>query len=92
MISKTPTTSTKQKLSTKQQQNLNARLSSLYRLLDLVSHDLAIEDTFYFLAKALDRERIDPASYLKVVRSLAREQFFKKALAAKIREELHMAT
>jgi len=51
-----------------------------------------IIDTIYFLSKALDREKIDPASYLKVVRSLAREQFFKKALAAKIREELHMAT
>jgi len=65
---------------------------TLHRLLDLVAHDLAIEDTFYSLTKALDRERIDPTSYLKVVRSLAREQFFKKALAVKIREELHMAT
>ena len=77
---------------TKKNNDETSRWFTPHRLLDLVAHDLAIEDTFYFLTKALDRERIDPASYLKVVRSLAREQFFKKALAVKIREELHMAT
>jgi len=78
-----------------------------------VAQDLAIDDTLYFLGKALDRERIDSTTYLKVgdhlcskeksspnflfffsflqvVRTLARDQFFKRALIARIREELHI--
>jgi len=36
------------------------------RLLDLVAEDNAIEDTIYHLGRALNSERIDLASFLKV--------------------------
>lgn len=39
---------------------------SLFRLYDLVTEDMAIEDTIYVLGKALDRERISLDVFLKV--------------------------
>lgn len=58
------------------------------QLYDLVAEDMAIEDTIYVLGKALDRERIGLDVFLKHARTLAREQFLKKALIRKISEEL----
>lgn len=40
----------------------------LFRLIDLVAEDNAIEDTIYHLARALDAERIDLDRFLKVSR------------------------
>ena len=39
------------------------------RLIDLVAEDNAIEDTIYHLARALDAERIDLNTFLKVLTS-----------------------
>ncbi|KAI8585207.1 UEV domain-containing protein [Geranomyces variabilis] len=55
------------------------------QLIDLVAQDHAIDDTLYYLGKALDAERIDGAVYMKAVRGLAREQFIKRAMIRKIR-------
>ncbi|TPX57578.1 hypothetical protein PhCBS80983_g03754 [Powellomyces hirtus] len=61
-------------------------------LFDLVAQDHAIDDTLYYLGKALDAEKIDGAVYMKNVRSLAREQFIKRALIAKIRAHIGLNT
>jgi len=58
------------------------------QLYDLVTEDLGIEDTIYALAKALDGEKITLEAFLKHARSLAREQFLKRALARKITDEM----
>lgn len=38
----------------------------MYRIFELVADDNAISDTVYFLAKALNSERIDLAQFMKV--------------------------
>ncbi|KAI9090083.1 UEV domain-containing protein [Phlyctochytrium arcticum] len=58
------------------------------QLFDVVADDHAIDDTLYYLGKALDAERVEPAIYLKHVRNLAREQFLKRALVKKIRQQV----
>ncbi|KAI7901444.1 Vps23 core domain-containing protein [Cokeromyces recurvatus] len=54
------------------------------QLFELVADDNAISDTVYFLAKALNSERIDLATFMKYTRMLSREQFMKRALIKKI--------
>jgi ESCRT-I complex subunit TSG101 len=54
------------------------------RLIDLVAEDNAIEDTIYHLTRALDTERIDLDRFIKSIRSLAREQYTKRALIERI--------
>ncbi|KAI7889167.1 Vps23 core domain-containing protein [Mucor mucedo] len=54
------------------------------QLYELVGDDNAISDTVYFLAKALNSERIDLATFMKFTRMLSREQFMKRALIKKI--------
>ncbi|KAK9369210.1 UEV domain-containing protein [Lipomyces kononenkoae] len=54
------------------------------QLYELTADDLAIEDAIYVLGKALDRERISLDIFLKHTRTLAREQFMKRALVRKI--------
>ncbi|KAI9315381.1 UEV domain-containing protein [Dichotomocladium elegans] len=54
------------------------------QLFDLVADDNAIVDTIYYLGKALNSERIDIATFIKYTRTLAREQFMKRALMIKI--------
>jgi ESCRT-I complex subunit TSG101 len=56
------------------------------QLVDLVAEDNAISDTIYHVTRALDAERIDLDRYLKAVRSLAREQYMKRALIDRISE------
>jgi len=55
------------------------------QLFDLVAEDNAIEDATYYLGKALNSERIDLNSYMKNIRTLAREQFMRRALIQKVR-------
>ncbi|KIR82118.1 ESCRT-I complex subunit TSG101 [Cryptococcus gattii EJB2] len=54
------------------------------QLIDLVAEDNAIEDTIYHMTRALDAERVDVDRYLKSIRSLAREQYMKRALIERI--------
>ncbi|RSH92838.1 hypothetical protein EHS25_008284 [Saitozyma podzolica] len=54
------------------------------QLIDLVAEDNAIEDTIYHICRALDAERIDLDRFLKSIRSLAREQYMKRALIERI--------
>lgn len=54
------------------------------QLYTLVAEDNAIDDTVYVLASALDRDKIQLETFIKHVRSLAREQFLNRALVQKI--------
>ena len=55
------------------------------QLLECTCADLALEDIFYALDRAMQEGTIPVDAYLKHVRSLAREQFFHKAMAEKVR-------
>ncbi|RHZ66644.1 hypothetical protein Glove_306g36 [Diversispora epigaea] len=57
------------------------------QLFELVAEDNATEDTIYYLGKALSIERIDLNTYMKSIRTLAREQFMRRALIEKIRKQ-----
>lgn len=54
------------------------------QLLNCVSIDLALDDALNALDRALSDERIDPAVWIKQVRTIARKQFLERALAQKI--------
>ncbi|CAO1634521.1 unnamed protein product [Parajaminaea phylloscopi] len=58
------------------------------QLIGLVSADLALTDLLYHLGRALGSESLDLERYLKWVRMCGREQFLKRALAAKIQAGL----
>jgi len=58
------------------------------QLFHLEAEDLTIDDTLYFLDRALQRGTIDLVTYLKNVRNLSSDQFFKRALIRKIRNEV----
>ncbi|KAI3678871.1 hypothetical protein L6452_38175 [Arctium lappa] len=53
--------------------------------LELLAEDQALEDLMYALEKALDNGIVTSATYIKQVRSLAREQFFTRAKLAKLK-------
>ncbi|KAL5993490.1 hypothetical protein ACLOJK_014415 [Asimina triloba] len=55
------------------------------QMLDCTSADLAIEDIIYSLEKAFQEGTIPYDTYLKNIRTLSREQFFHRAMGAKIR-------
>lgn len=55
------------------------------QMVDCMAADLAVEDTVYSLDKAVQDGAIPFEMYLKSVRALSREQFFHRALAAKVR-------
>lgn len=55
------------------------------QMLDCTSSDLSIEDTIYALDKAVQEGSISFDQYLKNVRLLSREQFFHRAMCAKLR-------
>jgi len=57
------------------------------QLIEAVAHDSAIDDTLYCLDRALGEDAINFKNYLKQVRKLTREQFFKRALTQKIVEK-----
>eukprot|EP01114_Cavostelium_apophysatum_P016534 TRINITY_DN4726_c0_g1_i2.p1 TRINITY_DN4726_c0_g1~~TRINITY_DN4726_c0_g1_i2.p1 ORF type:complete len:467 (+),score=80.44 TRINITY_DN4726_c0_g1_i2:147-1547(+) len=54
------------------------------QMFDLVSEDAALEDTLFYLTQALLDNKMDLEAYMKIHRSLARDQFAKRALAKKI--------
>lgn len=54
------------------------------QLIEAVAQDSAIDDTLYCLDRALGEDAITFKNYLKQVRKLTREQFFKRALTQKI--------
>ncbi|KAK7693592.1 hypothetical protein QCA50_003161 [Cerrena zonata] len=54
------------------------------QLINLVAEDNAIEDTIYHLHRALNAGRIDLERFLRATRTLAEEQFMKRALIEKI--------
>lgn len=58
------------------------------QLFDLVAEENAIEDTIYYLGKALNSGRIDLNVFMKHTRSLATEQFQRRALIKIIRERV----
>ena len=76
------------------------------RLINLVAEDNAIEDTIYHLHRALNAGRIDLERFLRVrvrlersspdtsqtTRSLAEEQFMKRALIEKITNGIPMGS
>ncbi|KAJ7942653.1 protein ELC-like [Quillaja saponaria] len=55
------------------------------QMLECTASDLAIEDVVYSLDKAIQLGAVPFDQYLRNVRSLSREQFFHRALAAKVR-------
>jgi len=57
------------------------------QLIQAVAQDSAIDDTLYCLDRALGEDAINFKNYLKQVRKLTREQFFKRALTHKIVEK-----
>lgn len=60
------------------------------RLYSLIAEEQADEDALYALSKTLERGQIEVQAYLKAVRSLARDQFMKKALINKIVAYAHI--
>ncbi|KAJ1730295.1 suppressor protein stp22 of temperature-sensitive alpha-factor receptor and arginine permease [Coemansia biformis] len=55
------------------------------QLFELAGEIAAIDDTLYFLGKALNDGRLPLGTYMRQVRKLAQQQFMAKALAIKIR-------
>jgi ESCRT-I complex subunit TSG101 len=59
----------------------------IIRLLTLVAEDATIEDTLYFLEKSLGIEGVNLEAFLKAYRTLANEQFLKRATIKKVHEK-----
>lgn len=59
------------------------------QMFDLVAEDASIEDTLYFLNRALESDNIDVDNFLKTYRNLAREQFMKRLACKKVFEAQH---
>jgi ESCRT-I complex subunit TSG101 len=57
-------------------------------LFELVADDHAIDDTIYILGKALNAGKLDIVAFMKVTRTLAVEQFMRRALVAKIHKTI----
>ncbi|KAK9450208.1 UEV domain-containing protein [Limtongia smithiae] len=66
---------------------VGAEAAVFNQLYELCADDNAIEDTIYVLGKALERDRIPIDVFLKHARTLAREQFLKRALVRKIAQD-----
>lgn len=62
------------------------------QLYDLVSEERALGDALFVLGRAVQKGRINPATFAKTTRSLAREWYLKKALVKKIGKGMGLAT
>ncbi|KAG0005294.1 hypothetical protein BGZ65_011486 [Modicella reniformis] len=58
------------------------------QLFELVAEEIAIEDTIYYLGKALRQDKVGLNAYMKHLRNLSREQFMKKSLIKKVKAQL----
>ncbi|KAI8320079.1 UEV-domain-containing protein [Martensiomyces pterosporus] len=58
---------------------------AMEQLFDLAGEISAIDDTLYYLGKALDDGKLSLNTYMRQVRKLSQQQFMAKALAIKIR-------
>ncbi|XP_051116110.1 protein ELC-like [Andrographis paniculata] len=67
------------------EQQLQMVLMNSDQMLDCTASDLALEDTIYALDKAVQEGAVPFDQYLRNVRLLAREQFFHRATASKVR-------
>lgn len=54
------------------------------QMIQCTAADLALEDTIYALDKAIQEGSVPFDGYLRSVRALSREQFFHRALSAKV--------
>jgi len=54
------------------------------QMFDCVAADASIEDTLYWLSRALEEGKITLEVYLKLYRTISRDQFFHKAVSKKI--------
>ncbi|KAJ3022399.1 UNVERIFIED_CONTAM: hypothetical protein HDU68_009171 [Siphonaria sp. JEL0065] len=62
----------------------------VYRLLDLLAEEHALDDMIYQLTKALNVEKIELTVFMKHTRMLARDLFLKRALIKKIQLHIQM--
>ncbi|RKP37561.1 UEV domain-containing protein [Dimargaris cristalligena] len=60
------------------------------QLFHLVAEDNALEDTIYYLGKALSLGQVELPAYLKSVRALAHDQFLCRALIQTIRQRCNL--
>jgi len=56
------------------------------QLLVQVAEDATIEDTLYYMDKKLNSGAVTIETYLKVIRNLAQEQFYRRATIKKLHE------
>jgi ESCRT-I complex subunit TSG101 len=61
------------------------------QMIECTAADLALEDTIYALDKAIQEGSVPFDGYLRSVRALSREQFFHRALSAKVHSEQQRA-
>ncbi|CAL4886188.1 unnamed protein product [Urochloa decumbens] len=61
------------------------------QMIECTAADLALEDTIYALDKAIQEGSVPFDGYLRSVRALSREQFFYRALSAKVHSEQQRA-
>jgi ESCRT-I complex subunit TSG101 len=62
------------------------------QMLDLAAENAALGDALYFADRALQQHDIDATDHLKLVRQIAKRQFFCRALSLKIETVLHRRT
>ncbi|KAK8848908.1 UEV domain-containing protein [Apiospora arundinis] len=62
------------------------------QLYEVIAEERTLGDTIFMLGRAVERGRIAPTVFAKTVRSLAREQYLKKALARKIGKGMGLVT
>lgn len=62
------------------------------QLYTLVAEERALGDAIFMLGRAVERGRISPTVFAKMIRSLAREWYLKKALVRKIGQGMGLSS